>query len=204
MSNDSEYKLSLSLKEKIKRTIPIREVFEKHNVVLYDDYSKNTAKCLCPFHGENTPSCYVDYEQGLFYCFGCKSSGDIFDFVKLKYDFKSWYDIINYFCIEYNINIDGCDADLEEGILKHVECMHTDIVEEDDKEINNFYSNVLIVSSLLKRYCDNNNFSKECMDKIFPIYKQIDNLINLSQDKNYIKKSNESMLLIISKLMSKV
>jgi DNA primase len=38
---------------------------------------------LCPFHREKTPSFHVSPE-GLFYCFGCKVSGDIFRFIELK------------------------------------------------------------------------------------------------------------------------
>ncbi len=34
----------------------------------------------CPFHQETKPSFSVNDEQGVFYCFGCQASGDIFDF----------------------------------------------------------------------------------------------------------------------------
>ena len=34
----------------------------------------------CPFHQETKPSFSINDEQGLFYCFGCQASGDIFDF----------------------------------------------------------------------------------------------------------------------------
>lgn len=36
---------------------------------------------LCPFHGEKTPSFKVDPDQGLYYCFGCKAGGSVFQFV---------------------------------------------------------------------------------------------------------------------------
>ena len=38
-------------------------------------------KALCPFHSERTPSFTVNEDKGLFYCFGCGASGDVFDFV---------------------------------------------------------------------------------------------------------------------------
>ncbi|MEM6731304.1 MAG: DNA primase, partial [Myxococcota bacterium] len=37
---------------------------------------------LCPFHNENTPSFSVSPEKGLYYCFGCHASGDVFTFIK--------------------------------------------------------------------------------------------------------------------------
>ncbi len=35
----------------------------------------------CPFHSEKTPSFYVHQGKGLFKCFGCGVSGDIFSFI---------------------------------------------------------------------------------------------------------------------------
>ncbi|MFO0556671.1 MAG: DNA primase [Polyangiales bacterium] len=34
----------------------------------------------CPFHDEKTASFHVSRDKGLFHCFGCKASGDVFDF----------------------------------------------------------------------------------------------------------------------------
>jgi hypothetical protein len=35
----------------------------------------------CPFHNDQHPSFSVSAEKGLFHCFGCGESGDVFDFV---------------------------------------------------------------------------------------------------------------------------
>jgi DNA primase len=37
---------------------------------------------LCPFHGEKTPSFSVNAEEGRYYCFGCRVSGDAITFVR--------------------------------------------------------------------------------------------------------------------------
>jgi DNA primase len=37
---------------------------------------------LCPFHQEKTPSFNVNPDTGLYHCFGCKESGDVFRFLE--------------------------------------------------------------------------------------------------------------------------
>ncbi len=36
---------------------------------------------LCPFHHEKTPSFYVTPDKGIYHCFGCGKSGDVFTFL---------------------------------------------------------------------------------------------------------------------------
>lgn len=40
---------------------------------------------LCPFHGEENPSCSINVETGRFNCFGCSEKGSIFDFYMKKH-----------------------------------------------------------------------------------------------------------------------
>ena len=64
----------------------IRAIKERLNITdivrRYVDLKCNGPRWVapCPFHQETKPSFSVNEEQGLFYCFGCQASGDIFDF----------------------------------------------------------------------------------------------------------------------------
>ena len=37
---------------------------------------------VCPFHQEKTPSLSIDAARGLYHCFGCGKSGDVFRWVQ--------------------------------------------------------------------------------------------------------------------------
>lgn len=47
----------------------------------------------CPFHNEKTPSFSVSEDEGLFYCFGCKESGDVISFI-MKYESCDFYEAV--------------------------------------------------------------------------------------------------------------
>lgn len=53
-------------------------------VSAYVPLKKNGKKYwgLCPFHGEKTASFSVDEEAQLYYCFGCKAGGTVFNFIE--------------------------------------------------------------------------------------------------------------------------
>lgn len=59
---------------------------------------------LCPFHDENTPSFSVSAEKQLFYCFGCKETGNVFSFL-MKHKGLSFVEAVNELAERANINI---------------------------------------------------------------------------------------------------
>ncbi|MDR3358806.1 MAG: DNA primase [Desulfovibrio sp.] len=64
----------------------VRLVKERLNIVdmvrRYVELKRNGTRWVapCPFHPETKPSFSVNEELGVFYCFGCQASGDIFTF----------------------------------------------------------------------------------------------------------------------------
>jgi DNA primase len=62
----------------IKAKLPIADLIQQRTAL---QKSGRNYKGLCPFHGEKTPSFYVFPESQSYHCFGCKESGDIFNFV---------------------------------------------------------------------------------------------------------------------------
>lgn len=68
------------------RNDAIRTIKERLNIVdivqRYVTLKRNGPRWVapCPFHQETKPSFSVNEQEGVFYCFGCQASGDIFAF----------------------------------------------------------------------------------------------------------------------------
>ncbi|MDR3113360.1 MAG: hypothetical protein LBU09_03195, partial [Endomicrobium sp.] len=61
-------------------------------------------KACCPFHNEKTPSFTVNSEKGIYKCFGCNASGDVFKFV-MAMDNISWIEAVKKLAQKANIEI---------------------------------------------------------------------------------------------------
>ncbi len=75
-------------KDSIKNSVDIVSLFNEFGVKL-EKKGSNYMGC-CPWHEDKTPSLSVDKAKGLYNCFGCGESGDVFNLVmKMKnLDFK--------------------------------------------------------------------------------------------------------------------
>jgi len=75
-------------KDEIKRNVDIISLFTSFGVSL--EQKGNSFIGNCPFHEDKTPSLSVDRGKGLYNCFGCGESGDIFNLVQKmqNVDFK--------------------------------------------------------------------------------------------------------------------
>lgn len=75
-------------KEQVKKEADLVGLFEAFGVTLSKKGKSHMGKC--PWHEDSSPSLSVDSEKGLYHCFGCGESGDVFSLVgKMKgLDFK--------------------------------------------------------------------------------------------------------------------
>lgn len=67
------------IKERVKAAVNLAEYIIASGVPLTG--GPNEFKGLCPFHTEKTASLTVSVEDRFFHCFGCRVSGDVFEFV---------------------------------------------------------------------------------------------------------------------------
>jgi DNA primase catalytic core len=86
----------------------IQEVLLRVDIVeVIGDYvtlkkSGTNYKGLCPFHSEKTPSFTVSPTKGLFYCFGCQASGNVFRFL-MRQDSLSFPEAVRLLADRYGV-----------------------------------------------------------------------------------------------------
>ncbi len=78
--------------EKLKDANPIADVIGTYVSL---KRSGRDYVCLCPFHNEKSPSCYVRPEQGYFHCFGCGAGGDVITFT-MRYNNLDYREAVRF------------------------------------------------------------------------------------------------------------
>jgi len=100
-----------ALKDRILSAVPIDQYIGR-TVVLKKQ--GRYLKGLCPFHGEKTPSFTVTPEKGIFHCFGCGRSGDLFGFV-MEHESVSFPQAVEILANYAGIAIEDRRPSFEEG-----------------------------------------------------------------------------------------
>ena len=93
----------------------IEEIKSRSDIVkVISDYIKVQQsginyKGLCPFHGEKTPSFYINGSKQIYKCFGCGEGGDVINFI-MKIENLEFMDAVKLLAkdcgIEINTNMD--------------------------------------------------------------------------------------------------
>lgn len=68
--------------------------------------SGSNYKGLCPFHGEKTPSFYVNTSKQIFKCFGCGEGGDVVSFI-MKIENLDFMDSVKFLAEKSGIEINN-------------------------------------------------------------------------------------------------
>ncbi|MBO5131391.1 MAG: DNA primase [Clostridium sp.] len=80
--------------------------------------SGSNYKGLCPFHGEKTPSFYINTSKQIYKCFGCGEGGDVINFV-MKMENLDFIDAVKLLASRYGIEINtNMDEDTKLRIEK--------------------------------------------------------------------------------------
>lgn len=58
----------------------------------------------CPFHSEKTPSFHVTPAKGIYKCFGCGKSGDVFSIV-MELEKKNFFEAVEHLAAQLNIDV---------------------------------------------------------------------------------------------------
>ena len=67
------------------------------------------AKGLCPLHQEKTPSFTVSPAKGLFYCFGCHASGNVFRFL-MQHEHMTFPEAVRFLAARYGVRLPETSA----------------------------------------------------------------------------------------------
>lgn len=71
--------MSSGVIEEIKSKLDIVQIVSEHVPL---KKAGSAWRACCPFHGEKTPSFYVNVDRQRYHCFGCGEDGDIFGFIQ--------------------------------------------------------------------------------------------------------------------------
>lgn len=154
---------------------------------------------LCPFHAEKTSSFHIDCEKELFFCFGCNSGGDLFDFYSKYHNCDKKKALIDL-ASSCNIQIESKKVKKESDFNKlieffaskseHIEYFHKRGV--NDEMISKFKLGYCPSYDELNKFINQNKlnlqpygFSKDFLKFfqnriIFPIYDNFNELVSMA------------------------
>lgn len=95
-------KLSQDKIAQIREANPIVEVIGSY--IPLKQAGKNF-RALCPFHSEKAPSFYISPEKGLYHCFGCEKSGNVFTFL-MEYNKLTFFQAVKFLGERAGIHIE--------------------------------------------------------------------------------------------------
>jgi len=74
--------------DELKQQIPLLDYLQAHDWQPARQLSRGRLMGLCPLHEDHQPSFLVDLYKNLFYCYGCRSGGDVIRFAEMYHQLK--------------------------------------------------------------------------------------------------------------------
>ncbi len=124
--------------EGIKDRVSIKEVVEDY-VRLQKDGAN--FRGLCPFHNEKTPSFKVHDEKGIFKCFGCGESGNVFTFL-MKMEAMNFHEALEVLARRAGVSLPEQEISEEEQEKQR----HNESIFEANLAAARFFRDVLLES----------------------------------------------------------
>jgi len=120
--------------------------------------SGDNYRALCPFHNEKKPSFNVSRSKQIFYCFGCKKGGDIFNFLVLHEGLTFWESVRTL------ADRAGVELPSGDGQVSAAKAVREKIAELNNFAAGHFRSN-LAKSSRGRQYLTNRKVPKELWEQ---------------------------------------
>lgn len=93
--------LSPQFLDELRARVPVSEVAAKR---LKLTRAGREFKGCCPFHGEKTPSFYINDQKGFFHCFGCGAHGDVLSFI-MRHDNLAFMEAVELLAGEAGLDV---------------------------------------------------------------------------------------------------
>lgn len=144
---------------------------------------------LCPFHMEKTPSFFVNEDKGIYHCFGCNETGNMFGFI-MKIENTTFPESIKILAKKANVNIEYKQgSDNKEN--KEKEAIYK--VNEKASFIYNYYLKNKPEAEIARKYLKKRNIKPEMID-LFKLGYSPDDYYRIY---NELKKENFSDSLML-------
>ena len=124
----------MDAKSQIKNSLSILDVVSTYIKL---EKSGSQYKARCPFHNEKTPSFYISPDRGIYKCFGCGESGDIFSFVE-KIESVPFYEALTILANRSGIKLEKFNQekkDKEDALISILEKSKNHFRENLEKSI---------------------------------------------------------------------
>ena len=113
----------------------------------------------CPFHEERTPSFSVSQEKGVYHCFGCGKSGNVFNFIMDK-DNVTFYDAVRTLAERAGIELQFDESDYEDR--NQIELLY-----EINKRAGKYFYDILLShdGTYVREYLEQRGIKSETISK---------------------------------------